>query len=468
MSSKGYRPGLNAKTLGITFLIALLVVGATALTARAFERLHEKVEQLSQVEMENLMNSVRIVQQAESLIGLGLMLSVAETQNDRRRALVELNDRTTWVRQMTEDLSKQQIDAEILHRVAEVQQELELNTRILNHLVRERINGRLGLSELENLTNVAEKNRELAGEIAVLIGYVAAIVRSDINAQSMTLQRQIKEHQQNLIALAVFIVLFALFAGIYFHITVVRRILRMQQSVEKTPVILSDFEQHGHDEIARLSQTMARYIRRIQKQEAHMKHVNQELSFLAEHDSLTGLANRRHYHAAAKRLLRQSHLPICVALCDVDHFKEVNDQRGHATGDLVLQSIANLLSQGLRETDVLSRYGGEEFATIFTIQSKQDADVIFEKLRSVVESTPIEISGQPVVWLTCSFGFAVIEGLPLSSNLTDESIKELLDYALLTADEALYEAKSMGRNRVCSTEAPITISCIKGSEENAL
>ena len=78
--------------------------------------------------MENLMNSIRIVQQAESLIGLGLMLSIAETQNDRRRALVELNDRTTWVRQMTEDLSKQQIDAEILRRVAEVQQELELNT----------------------------------------------------------------------------------------------------------------------------------------------------------------------------------------------------------------------------------------------------------------------------------------------------------------------------------------------------
>ena len=456
MGAKGYRLGLNAKTLGVTFLIALLVVGATAFTARAFERLHQMVEQLSQVEMESLMNSVRIVQQAESLIGLGLMLSTAETQNDRRRALVELNDRTTWVRQMTSDLPSNHIDPEMLNRVREVQNELDLNIRILNHLVSERINERLGARELEHLSDVSLKNRELAGEMSVLMGYVAARVRLQIISQSQEIQQQIREHQQNLIALAVFIVLFALIAGVYFDMTVVRRILRMQRAVERSPVNINDFERQGKDEIAKLSQTVVSFIERIQQQEEHMLNVNQELSFLAEHDSLTGLANRRHFYAAAKRLLRQNHLPVCVALCDIDHFKEVNDQRGHAVGDVALQSIANTLTKGLRETDVLARFGGEEFAAIFSVATLDDAFKVFEKIRLKIESTPIEIPGQPVIWLTCSFGITIVEEMPLPVETSDEKIQLLLDHALLAADEALYDAKSLGRNLVCTSLEPVS------------
>lgn len=469
MGVKGYRLGLNAKTLGVTFIIALLVVGATAFTARAFERLHEMVEQLSQVEMESLMNSVRIVQQAESLIGLGLMLSTAESQQDRRRALIELNDRTTWVRQMTSDLPSTHVDTEMLMRIRDLQHELDLNIRILNHLVSERIYGRLGKAELDQLKDMSIQNREVAGEISVLMGYIAARVRLQINSQSQDLQQQIRVHQQNLIALAIFIVVFALIAGVYFDMTVVRRILRMQKAVERTTVSLNDFETRGNDEIAKLSKAVVSFIKRIQQQEEHMLSVNQELSFLAEHDSLTGLANRRHFHAAAKRLLRQTHLPVCVALCDIDHFKEVNDQRGHAVGDVALQSLAVSLTKGLRETDILARFGGEEFAAIFTVQSIDDAFKIFEKIRIKIESTPIEISGQPVIWLTCSFGISIVDGLPLPVQMPEEKIEALLDRALLEADKALYDAKSLGRNLVCTALEPVyAVSMEEGCDDETV
>lgn len=468
MGVKGYRLGLNAKTIGITLLVALLVISATVLTARAFERLHQMVSQLSQVEMESLMNTVRIVQQAESLISLGLMLSTAETQNDRRRALIELNDRTTWVQQMTAELPSSHIDVETLERVRELQQELDLNIRILNHLVKERINGVLSAVEIAQLHDVSVQNRELAGEISVLMGYIASGVRLQINSQSQEIQNQIREHQQNLIVLAIFIVVFALLAGVYFDLTVVRRILRMQRAVERTPINISDFEHHGHDEIAKLSDSVISFIKRIQQQEEHMLSVNQELSFLAEHDSLTGLANRRHFHAAAKRLLRQTHMPVCVALCDIDHFKEVNDQRGHAVGDIALQSLADTLAKGLRETDILARFGGEEFAAIFSVQALEDAFKIFEKIRSKIESSPIEISGQPVIWLTCSFGIAIVDDLPLPLDTSEEGVELLLDHALIAADEALYDAKSLGRNLVCTALEPISAHQIEEDGDDAI
>lgn len=456
MGVKGYRLGLNAKTLGVTFLIVLLVVGATSLTAKAFDRLYLIVDQLASVQMELLMNSVRIAQQAESLISLGIMLSTAETQHDRRTALIELNDRTTWIKQMTGDLTNQLVDEEILLRITELQYELDLNIRLLNHLVRERISQRIEPNELERLKLLSSENRELAGEIVVLTGHIAAQVRLQINTQSQVLQAEIKEHQQNLIVLAVFIVIFALLAGIYFDMMVVRRILRMKSSVERSEINVNDFERHGNDEIAILSKTVVSFIQRIQQQEAEMQKVNQELCFLAEHDPLTGLANRRHFEAAAKRLLRQAHLPVCVALCDIDHFKEVNDQRGHVIGDHALKSLAYTLTSGLRETDIIARFGGEEFAAIFCTHSVEDAVYVFEKLKERIESTPIEIDGQPVVWLTCSFGIAMVVDLPVSAESTDEAIVRILDQALNAADQALYDAKSFGRNRVCTALEPIS------------
>lgn len=464
MGVKGYRLGLNAKTLGITFLIALLVVGATALTARALERLHALVEQISQVEMENLMTSVRVVQQAESLISLGLMLYAAETQNERRRALVELTDRTVWIRHMTAEVSAVGNHAEMLQRVDEIQQQLDLNIRQLNHLVRDRINQRIDADGQEELRLLAAQNRELAGELSVLMGYFATQVRLQMTQQSQHLQQEIRLHQQNLVALALFILLFAVLAGAYFDLTVVRRILKMQRAVSKPVVSVQDFEQRGTDEIAQLSQTVRSYIERIQQQEAHMQCINQELSFLAEHDPLTGLANRRHFHAAARRLLRQSSLPLCVALCDIDHFKHVNDQKGHAVGDVALKYLAEQLADGLRETDVLARLGGEEFAAILPVQSLDDAERLFNKLRHSLEVNPLCLPDGETVQLTCSFGLALVESTPLALEASDDFAEAVLDAALLEADQALYRAKAQGRNCVCVAKTAIQAKVLVVSE----
>lgn len=466
MGVKKYRLGLNAKTLGISFVIALLVVSATVLTARAFERLHNLVDQLTRVEVENLMASVRIAQQAESLISLGLVLSTAQTQHERRSALVELNDRTTWIGQMSADVSMTHLEPEMLKRIDEIQRELDVNIRLLNHLVRERIEGRSGAGELEQLREVSQQNRQLAGEMSVLMGYFAAQVRLQITSQSDDLQQQIKNHQHKLMVLAVFIVIFALIAGVYFDMTVVRRILRMQRAVSKPVVNPHDFEQQGQDEIGLLSQNVVNFVERIRQQEAHMKKINEELSFLAEHDSLTGLANRRHFHAAARRLLRQSHLSVCVAIGDIDHFKEINDQRGHAVGDIALKSLADVLTNGLRETDTLARFGGEEFAAIFSVQCMGDALKIFDNLRQTIENQPVEIPDQPKIWLTCSFGLSIIEDMPMIVNASEDKTDAVLNAALLAADEALYEAKTSGRNRICVASSPVSATSLSQDQES--
>lgn len=456
MDRKGYRLGLNLKTLGVTFLIALLVVGATALTSRAFERLHAMVEQLATVQMESLMNSVRIAQQAESLITLVMMLSIAETQNDRRTAIVELNDRSHWIGQMLDELSAQLVDESMLNRIQRLHLELDSNNQHLDALVRERLRQPFEADQALHLSQVTQHSQDLAGEMVVLTGHLAAQVRLQISHQSGALQTEIKKHQQNLIVLAVFIVVFALLAGIYFDVTVVRRILRMKHAVERPEISVNDFERHGYDEIARLSKTVVSFIERIQQQEAYMKKVNVELSFLAERDALTGLANRRHFQIAAKHLLRQTHLNVCVALCDIDFFKEVNDKRGHLAGDEALKALANLLTCGLRESDIIARFGGEEFAILFVVQSATEAFSVIDKLRLQIASTPLSIENQPELGLTCSFGLSLIEDLPLPPDVSDEHLESILNQALIAADKVLYDAKYLGRNRVCIVADPVS------------
>jgi len=157
---------------------------------------------------------------------------------------------------------------------------------------------------------------------------------------------------------------------------------------------------------------------------------------LATCDSLTGLANRRHFMDVGNRellLARRSGRSLSVVMLDLDHFKSVNDTYGHAVGDLVLKRFASIALAMLRNSDVIGRIGGEEFALILREMSPSEAGAVAEKLRVAVAKDSSE--GLPA--FTVSIGISVVDA-------SDSS----LDDVLRRADKALYAAKREGRNRV--------------------
>jgi diguanylate cyclase (GGDEF)-like protein len=162
------------------------------------------------------------------------------------------------------------------------------------------------------------------------------------------------------------------------------------------------------------------------------------LSALMQHDSLTGLLNhsrlQQYLEIEALRAVRQSH-PLAFAMIDIDHFKLVNDQFGHPTGDRILKNLARFLRQQLRKSDIVGRYGGEEFAIILTDTDGPAAMAVLDKLCSDFGRLEHEVDGATLT-VTFSAGVASMAGR--------QSARELV----LAADRALYVAKRKGRNRV--------------------
>ncbi|MEI7613658.1 MAG: sensor domain-containing diguanylate cyclase [Betaproteobacteria bacterium] len=165
-----------------------------------------------------------------------------------------------------------------------------------------------------------------------------------------------------------------------------------------------------------------------------------ELERLAHTDSLTGLANRRHFMTLAERELSRTTRyggSLAVLMMDLDHFKKVNDTYGHATGDIVLQSLSKLLMVELRDIDIVGRLGGEEFAIVLSQSDGLQAMEVAERLRRTIEETGVVLPQGLPLYITVSIGVSV-----LSAQETN------IEILLSQADEALYEAKRTGRNRV--------------------
>ncbi len=163
----------------------------------------------------------------------------------------------------------------------------------------------------------------------------------------------------------------------------------------------------------------------------------EETKLLALTDGLTGLYNRRH---ATKRLeeeiarARRNNTGLCVAMCDVDHFKAINDEFGHGAGDHVLQQIAASLTEYVRRNDVVARWGGEEFLVIFSEIKLTAARIVAERLRGRLANTD-QVEGGPEQ-ISVSIGLSM-----LRPGVTGDALIE-------EADQALYRAKARGRNRV--------------------
>ena len=168
---------------------------------------------------------------------------------------------------------------------------------------------------------------------------------------------------------------------------------------------------------------------------------NEELKQLANIDPLTGCMNRRAFFDVAEELVRKTRAedaPVCCLMTDIDKFKSFNDTYGHATGDQVLQQVARVLKAALRPSDVLCRYGGEEFCILLPGVDALRAGVVAERIRFRVEAQAGPgIRSIPGLRVTSSFGLSSLEfGAPGLKTLIDE------------ADQALYAAKQTGRNRV--------------------
>jgi diguanylate cyclase (GGDEF)-like protein len=165
----------------------------------------------------------------------------------------------------------------------------------------------------------------------------------------------------------------------------------------------------------------------------------QDLENLAAVDGLTGLYNRRHFETLARSELARCQRyvrPLSLLLLDVDHFKLINDRLGHAAGDRVLRRIAEMCSASKRDSDVVGRIGGEEFAVLLPETAPDAAQQFAERLRSAVRESPIVIEGETIV-VTVSIGVA-------GATLRTSSIDALSRFA----DQALYDAKRAGRDQV--------------------
>lgn len=183
--------------------------------------------------------------------------------------------------------------------------------------------------------------------------------------------------------------------------------------------------------IAMFSALASYYRNKIDQAERH-------LQALATIDALTGLHNRRHLEMVAEQeiaRIRRKGVTCALAVTDIDFFKKINDTQGHDAGDRVLVHIGQLLKAGLRESDTLARWGGEEFVLLMPDTDLANAMAIAERIRLAVENSTVDFpSGE----IRCTLSFGLAQILP-GDSLAD---------AFSRADAALYRSKSEGRNRV--------------------
>jgi len=160
---------------------------------------------------------------------------------------------------------------------------------------------------------------------------------------------------------------------------------------------------------------------------------------LSSMDGLTGILNHQHFIGAADRAVRQLEKKsgaACLIFIDLDHFKQVNDTHGHATGDAVLRRTVAICKQHLRPTDLFGRLGGEEFAILLLDCSRDQGLVVANRIRQAIEATSIELD-EGAVSFSASVGLA-------AARTAGYDLQRLCR----EADAALYRAKRTGRNRV--------------------
>lgn len=210
------------------------------------------------------------------------------------------------------------------------------------------------------------------------------------------------------------------------------------------------------DEVGTLVQTVARMLETIEQQAAEinsfaarldaaykeLENTNARLKETSFKDEVTGLYNRRFFSVRLEEEMqrhRRFNHPVSVVLMDLDGFKAVNDELGHAVGDETLRDVAQILVKHSRGINVVARYGGDEFAVLLVETSRAGARLYADRIRQVVSTHPFS-HGKPI---TASFGIA---------SLPDDDVA-ISEDLVRAADDALYSAKRAGKNQVATTTA---------------
>ena len=165
-----------------------------------------------------------------------------------------------------------------------------------------------------------------------------------------------------------------------------------------------------------------------------------ELTELASYDALTGLLNRRSIMKALpkkiKRISRTSNV-LCIGMCDIDNFKQINDTHGHVIGDAVLREVSARMRDTLRESDLIGRYGGEEFLIITAVDA-DGGNIVYDRICKNVSAQSVKVD-ELLIPVTVSCGVA---------RYSEELDKQDMKKFITRADNALYQAKNSGRNQV--------------------
>ena len=198
--------------------------------------------------------------------------------------------------------------------------------------------------------------------------------------------------------------------------------------------------------IEKLSKRDVDYLEQLTRQAAATINRANSYSTILQYatlDALTNLNNRRQFETRLGQeisITKRQGNPLCAMMIDIDFFKKVNDTYGHAAGDEVLRTVAQIIKQTLRESDIPARYGGEEFAILLPFTHLDEAKIVGERLRKAVENAKITINqeteDEKVINVTISVGIAEFDNIESGEILFER------------ADKALYEAKSNGRNQV--------------------
>jgi diguanylate cyclase len=198
-------------------------------------------------------------------------------------------------------------------------------------------------------------------------------------------------------------------------------------------------------QLTEFNEALMRTVASLEAAQTEILRQNGELERLASRDSLTGCLNRRAFYALFEEAFAEGRgqgNELCCFMVDIDHFKHVNDECGHAVGDQAIQAVADCLQSGLRLTDIVGRYGGEEFCLMFPRTTLAEATVLAERLRvRVAAEAGSRVRAVSGMTLTVSIGVS-------TSGLGARAPWELIDQA----DRALYAAKESGRNCVMAMD----------------
>ncbi|MBI9108270.1 MAG: diguanylate cyclase [Spirochaetales bacterium] len=231
-------------------------------------------------------------------------------------------------------------------------------------------------------------------------------------------------------------------------------IIRQQEAFVSIPIVFLSFESNKDIQLEAIRLGADDFLTKPIKPSHLISAVaskaerNRQLRYFMERDSLTGLLNHTNIKEALyNEVLRakRTEVNLCFGMIDIDHFKNVNDTHGHMSGDRVLKSLSRLLQDRLRRTDIIGRYGGEEFAVILLNTDIQNAELIMNNIRQSFSQIR-QISTEGDFYVTFSCGLACFPEFKAAADLNS------------AADQALYAAKDSGRNKI------VNISDISGDE----